>query len=134
MIVVDTNVLASFLIAGPFTAFAEAAYARGEWCAPLLWRSEFRNVLTNYFRNGSYSGSDIRELMKKAETLMWGREFTVRSSAILDCIVSSKRSAYDCEFVALAQDLGMPLVTIDEPVIREFPGVAIHLRDFVVPS
>jgi len=45
--------------------------------------------------------------------------------------LQSNRSAYDCEFVALALDLGLKLITADEPIVREFPSVAIHVRDFV---
>jgi hypothetical protein len=28
--------------------------------------------------------------------------------------------------------LGLKLVTTDEPLVREFPSVAFHLRDFAV--
>jgi predicted nucleic acid-binding protein len=56
----------------------------------------------------------------------------VRSSIIFDCVEKSKHSAYDCEFVALAMDLGVPLVTTDEPLIAEFSSIAIHLRDFIM--
>lgn len=31
----------------------------------------------------------------------------------------------------LAVELALKLVTIDEPVVRDFPDVAIHLRDFI---
>ena len=37
----------------------------------------------------------------------------------------------DCEYVALAEDLGVRLVTADRDVLRHFPRVAIHPRDFV---
>lgn len=62
---------------------------------------------------------------------MWDREFAVRPSGVLQCVAQSNRSSYDCEFVALALDLGLKLVTTDGPVVREFPAVAVHLRDYV---
>jgi predicted nucleic acid-binding protein len=40
-------------------------------------------------------------------------------------------SAYDCEFVALVQDIGVPLVTVDRQVLRAFPNVAISLDEFI---
>lgn len=75
--------------------------------------------------------ADALALMEIAERLLWGREFTVRSPAVLDCVAHSQRSAYDCEFVALALDLGVPLITTDAPLVADFPKTAIHLRDFV---
>jgi predicted nucleic acid-binding protein len=131
MIVVDTNLIAYLLIPGPFTALAKDAAGKESWCAPLLWRSEFRNVLAVYVREKGLPLDEARQLMNIAERLLWGREYTVRSAGILDCAGQSKRSAYDCEFVALAQDLGIRLLTTDESIINDFPKIALHLRDFV---
>jgi predicted nucleic acid-binding protein len=39
--------------------------------------------------------------------------------------------AYDCEFVALAQYLNVPLVTADKKILREFPEVATSLDSLV---
>jgi len=51
MIVVDTNVLAYLLMPGKFTAGAEQLLRSDpEWAAPVLWRSELRNVLATYVR------------------------------------------------------------------------------------
>ena len=54
-----------------------------------------------------------------------------RRRAVLDLAAASSCSAYDCEFVALAQDLGVRLVTVDKQVLKEFPTVAIALGEFV---
>ena len=46
MIVVDTNLLVYLYVRGQRSAQADAVYHRDqEWAAPMLWRSEFRNVL-----------------------------------------------------------------------------------------
>ena len=131
MIVVDVNVISYLLISGPFTPLAEEAARKDQWCAPLLWKSEFRNVLTTYLRRNAFGLDVAHRQITIAERLFWGREFGVRSAAVLDCVSQSNRSAYDCEYVALAMDLGLPLVTTDGPIVQEFPTTAIHLRTYV---
>ncbi len=46
MIVVDSNVLAYLYLPGEYTAAAEVLLEHdSDWAAPILWRSEFRNIL-----------------------------------------------------------------------------------------
>ena len=82
-------------------------------------------------RHKELAMDDARSLMEIGERLLWGREFAVPSSIVLDCVAKSNRSAYDCEFVPLAMDLGVPLIITDEPLITEFPDITVHLRDFI---
>jgi len=49
---------------------------------------------------------------------------------VLRLVASSTCSAYECEFVALADQLSVPLVTLDRAVLREFPVVAINPSRF----
>jgi predicted nucleic acid-binding protein len=50
---------------------------------------------------------------------------------VLTLTDSSTCSAYDCEFVALAKQLSVKLVTQDKKILREFPDVAVSLDDFL---
>lgn len=102
MIVVDTNVVAYLLLPGDHTETARAALKHdAAWAAPLLWRSEFRNVLALYLRQRHLTLEEALDVQSAAEELLAGREFTVESSPVLRLVASSGRSAYDCEFVAL---------------------------------
>jgi predicted nucleic acid-binding protein len=47
------------------------------------------------------------------------------SHHVLSLAAQSGCSAYDCEFVALAQDLRVPLVTTDRQILKAFPTVAV---------
>ena len=131
MIVVDTNVIAYLWLPGDHTAAAERVLSLdADWNAPLLWRSEFRNVLAGYLRRGLLDLTRAGEIMARAEEQMTGKEFTVPSAQVLARVAASTHSAYDCEFVVLASDLGVRLVTTDRKLIRAFPDVATHLADF----
>jgi len=44
---------------------------------------------------------------------------------------SSRSSAYDCEFVALARELGISPVTTDSQILSAFPETAVSLAGFV---
>ncbi len=133
MIVVDTNVIAYLLLPGEHTEQAERVFHRDPvWAAPLLWRSELRNVLAVYLRQGRLSLNQALQLMDKAAILMQGREYEVSSVRVLSLVAGTRCSAYDGEFVALAQDLGWSLVTSDARLLAEFPATAIAMDMFGV--
>lgn len=122
MIVADTNLIAYLLIPGLQSALAREVLRRDpHWTAPPLWKSELRNVLALYVRRLSLPLSDALEFMAEAETLLGGGGREVSSAPVLRLAQQSRCSAYDCEFVALAQQLGVPLVTSDAKVLRAFP-------------
>ena len=128
MIVVDSNVLAYLYLPGEHTAKAEALLEHdAEWAAPLLWRSEFRNILAGYMRRGTLSFEQATALQREAEDLLDGCEFDVDSRSVLELVRDSDCSACDCEFVALAMKLKTKLVTMDGKLLRAFPKHAISL-------
>ena len=132
MIVVDTNVITYLLIDGDFTELAEQAFRKdGEWHAPLLWRSEFRNVIASHMAFKAMSLEKGLELAAKAESIMSDNEHAVTSDSVLRSASESKCTAYDCEFVTLAQEFRVPLVTTDRKLVKRFPKNVLHLRDFV---
>ena len=132
MIVVDTNVIAAFHLRSGSTPTAyDIMRADPDWAAPILWRSEFRNVLVNHLRCGLLSLDRAFRLMAAAESLMGGNEHNVASAAVLDLAAASGCTAYDGEFVALAGALGVPLVTLDRKLVRAFPEVAILPEPFL---
>lgn len=128
MIVVDSNILAYFYLPSEHTAAAESLFERDpEWAAPLLWRSEFRNILAGYLRRGSLTFDQACMLQEEAEDMLAGAEFEVDSRDVLELVRDSACSAYDCEFVALARALTTSFITMDRALLRAFPGVALPL-------
>jgi predicted nucleic acid-binding protein len=131
MLVVDTNVIAYLYLPTEYTKYSEALLSKdSEWAAPLLWRSELRNVLALYLRNNIVDLDTALEIQNQAETLLNENEFEVKSSSVLSLASKSNCSAYDYEFVALARALDKKLVTVDKKLIREFPNNCVHLKNF----
>lgn len=132
MIVADTNLIAYFFLPGQQTADARAVFQKDPvWAAPLLWRSEFRNVLAVSMRVQGLALSDALQAMQQAEVLLSGHEYAVASAPVLGLAASSGCATYDCEFVHVAQELGVPLVTADRKVLGAFPATAVSLADFI---
>jgi predicted nucleic acid-binding protein len=132
VIVVDTNVLIDYYIERGRTTVAETVLDRDPlWSAPLLWRSEFRNVLADLIADDIVQLADAVRAMHDAELLMAGHEYQVISETVLRLATQSGCTGYDCEFVALAQDLGARLVTSDAEILKAFPGLAVTPARFL---
>lgn len=131
MIVADNAVLAYFWLPSEFAELAEAAKARdGVWAAPVLWRSEFRNVLAGYLRRKLLTEAQANAAYLNVQKDLGGNEYSVPTERVIKLVLSSNCSAYDCEYVALAQDLGAPLVTADKQILKAFPKTAVALEKF----
>ncbi|MFN8487350.1 MAG: type II toxin-antitoxin system VapC family toxin [Caldilineaceae bacterium] len=132
MIVVDTNIIAYFYLPSLYSRQAELAQNKdAQWVAPHLWRSEFRNILALHLRQQLMTLDNALAILQQAEELMQGNEYEIPSAQILRLADASGCTAYDCEFVALAQNLGIPLITADKKLLRAFPSIALTLEQFV---
>ena len=132
MIVADVNLVAYLLLGGPEAALAQRVLERDPvWAAPLLWRSEFRSVLAAYMRLRDLPRHDAWRAHRLADALIRGHEFAPSGEAVLTLIASSSCSAYDCEYVAVANELEVPLVTWDRHVLKAFADRAVSPREFV---
>lgn len=133
MIVVDSNVVAYCWVNGPLTDIAQSVRVKDpDWHVPILWRSEMHSILAGYLRNGSLSGAQIARIMDAAEEALTGREHLAPSAKVFELVRETRLSAYDCEFVALAGVLSVPLVTADKAVLKAFPGRALTMEQFVL--
>jgi predicted nucleic acid-binding protein len=132
MIVVDTNILAHFWLPADQSQTIEKVFEKSSnWVAPLLWKSEFRSVLSLYLRKGLIDIAKAIMIMEKAELQMKEHQFDVNSTQVLDLVLKSACSAYDCEFVALADDLNTQLLTFDNKILTSFPEIAVHPDEFL---
>ncbi|MDT4290528.1 type II toxin-antitoxin system VapC family toxin [Methylomonas sp. MO1] len=132
MIVADTNTIAYLYLNSEKSAQAEQLLRQEpQWLAPNLWKSEFRNVLALYLRKNLLALDDALRIVRQAETLLQQNEYEVSSAQVLQLVAGSDCSAYDCEFVALAKLLNVPLITADRKVLQAFPEIARTIEDFL---
>ena len=132
MIVVDTNVIGYLFLPSHHRSLSEQLLAMDpDWVAPNLWQSEFRNVLALYLRHNHLTISEIHVIVRKAQALMRGKTSNVNSLHILNLVARSSCSAYDCEFVALAHELNVPLLTFDKKILKKFGDTAVSPVQFL---
>jgi predicted nucleic acid-binding protein len=132
VIVVKMNIIGYMSLSADRSALAEQALLKdASWSTPLLWRSELRNVLSGYIRKKLLKLDKAQQIMEAATQLMQAGEYTVTSDKVLGLAAASTCSVYACEFVALAEDLDIPLVTSDNQILSQFPRRAIALEEFI---
>ncbi len=128
MIVVDTNIVVAFALPGVRREDALAlALSDPDWACPKLCRSEFRNVLIGYVRRGDCTLENAFAMEREVQTRLGDSNYHPDSRSILELAHTSGCTTYDCEFVALALQLGVPLVTLDKQVLKAFPEIAFPL-------
>ncbi len=132
MIVVDARMIASLLLKSDQTDVVRLVLQKDdEWIAPLLWRSEFRQLLAYYLRKEVLSLRQASLVMQEAEKLMQGGQFDIPSLEILTVAGKYDCSAYAAEYAALALEQGVPLVTMDKVYLHKFPAIAMKPERFI---
>lgn len=131
MIVADTNLVAYLLIEGDQTEAARRALARDpDWTMPTLWRSEFLSVLAVSHRAGVLDLDQALHVWRVATDLFGAREVEVDGESALRTAVEASISAYDAQFVVLAEQLGVSLVTADRKLTEACAPPAVALGEF----
>jgi predicted nucleic acid-binding protein len=132
VIVADTNLLVAYWAGGNGAALAERIRRQDQdWEVPRFWRSEFRNTVVGMVRARVLSADQAVAVATDAERALLAHEHNVVTHDVVALALQSGCTAYDCEFVALAQGLGIPLVTFDREVLRAFPRRAVTPEAFL---
>lgn len=88
-------------------------------------------MLVKFIRDKYLRFEDAIQIMGEAENLMASGEYAVGSLDVLKLASTSGCSAYDGEFIVLAQELSIPLITMDSFILTTFPGTAMLLDKFI---
>jgi len=132
VIVADANLLLYLVLHGTRTEVARSVMAKdAAWAAPPLWSSEVISALARWVRRAEVAFDDALAMYSGAAEAIGGREFDAEVRDVLTLAASSGCTGYDCEYVAVAQMLGVQLVTADKQVLGAFPRIAVAPEQFV---
>lgn len=132
MIVADATLIIHFSMPGSKTEQAEAVRRKDPvWAAPPLWEYEVLNVLWTYVHFKNLSLTQALEHWEVARDLIDDRTYRIAPSEVLRLAAESGHSTYDCQYVAVAEQLDVPLVTSDTGVLAAFPDIAVSPDDFL---
>lgn len=123
MIVVDTNILVSFVLREEVGL--QLRRRDPEWAAPVIAVSEIRNVLMGFVRRGEATAARAKRMNSAAVGALGDRIHPVDGDAVLDAALACGLTAYDAEFVVCARALAAPLVTLDAAMLRGASDVAV---------
>ncbi len=123
MIVVDTNVITYLILQRDKTDQAQTLYRKdSDWIVPALWRHEFLNVLANYVRHGGVDYNDVEKAWNQAISCFGDKERQVDMLFALRLAGTHNISAYDAQYIALAENLGVTCITEDQRLLKAFPN------------
>lgn len=132
MIVADTNLVSYLLIEGEHTDAVRRVWDKdSDWVLPPLWRSEFLNVLATVHRADVISRDQAMLAWERAKPLFGPGEVEPLGEEVLNIAIERGVSAYDAQFVAVAEKLGLDLVTADKRICKRCPHVAISIESFL---
>ena len=124
MRVIDTNVLASLLLQGPFSDLARALYAADpQWRSEAFVMTELANVLATQVRLRDMPVDDALTLLDHAASVMADGLVEVDHSAALALAAQRQVSAYDARYLVVAQRLQTRLVTEDAKLRQKAPDL-----------
>lgn len=104
------------------------------WWLPTLWQHEFLNVLATLARQDYITQSDAHQLWENGLKLFGHREQAPDVRRALDLALRHGISAYDAQYLTLAESLRVRLVTEDRKLQRLFPQRAFPLANTVGDS
>jgi predicted nucleic acid-binding protein len=142
--VVDASVGIKLFVAEDLSDQAHALFARladdspAQFYVPDLFYIECANILWKYVRRLGYPRDQTRQDLDDLSRLSLESIPTEElMSGALELALVHDITAYDASYVALAQRLGVPLITADDKLFRTLPpatGQILWVGDLPLPA
>lgn len=132
-VVVDANVAVKWFVNDKLSPQARSAILHYSFFAPWLILPETANALWKYVRLGVLPATDAAEAISRlSRKLEISTEASLASAALL-MAGHLNHPAYDCFYLALAQQNGLPLLTADSRLasLAETIGLAAIRLDSI---
>ena len=130
MLLVDTNVVAYLLIDGDYTEAAQELRIRdSDWRSEAFLLVEFTNVLASSVARKRMTLSLAEEFLAKVFALFDGKLGRIPHASAFAMAARHRVNAYDARFLALADQLGSPLITEDARLRAAAPGLTQSLAE-----
>lgn len=132
MIVVDANVIVYRAVIGGKTTLArQVAQVDSDWAVPLLCKHELANVLLQQMKQNRLSREDLPAAWTDFEAIIGNNEHAVSLPSVALLAHERGITAYDAQYVWLAQDLSIKLITEDRELLASSPREALSMEQFI---
>ena len=132
MIVADANLIAYFAIEGERTPASRRVFAKDRvWIAPELWRAEMLSILAGRIRRKEDTLEGTEQDYLYAESLMRSNTYPVDFRRVLAVVAQTGCSGYDSQYIALAEERRVKLVTTDGGILENAKHVAVSPEQFL---
>ncbi len=120
-LVIDASVTLAWVLADEDEAVAELALERvrdeGAF-VPTLWWYEIRNALIIAERKRRVAPDGSTNFLKQLAILAITTSLTLRDDDVFSLARLNRLTFYDASYLALAQNLNLPLATLDSELMR----------------
>lgn len=133
MIIVDTNAVFHFFASKKQEGqdMKNVYELDKHWIVPYLFWYELLNVFCSQIKYASMTLERAQELYEMVRVFFYDRVYSSNPQKVLNIAVESECSVYDCEFVAIAIDFGIPLITYDKKILKTFSNIAMTADTFI---
>ena len=133
MIVVDCDVIAYLLIEGEKTSLARTLWTReNNWWMPELWLHEFLNILGHQRTRRESEVEDLPGTLGSSSLSMFeAKSRQADMGYTLSLAARYRLTAYDAQYIALAQSMDVLLISEDRGLRQAVPQSVRSMKSFL---
>ncbi len=129
MIVVDSSVISFLFLEGELTeSVKELHRIDSEWITPPILNHEMLNILA-VVGTADQAVAPMEEIWRDIRALLGSRQQVPDPLRSLHLAIELEISGYEAQYVALAQQLNMPLVTEEQRLLEQLPDLCLSIEE-----